>query len=248
MSSATGNPVPVVVMAMWQSLRRYLVLMVLIFAVIYGAIGIGIVASGNVKQSVVEIAAAGGPKYVLFSYGLIMLTTMLPLYVSFGVTRRHYMLANVLFSLVVTVGIGVVLVAAFAIERYFLAANGLLAGIKSYPLHSWADVVPLFLQMWLVFLAHLVAAWLIAVGYWRAGPLWGTVLLPVAVIPAVGTEMLFGAEWVGTAMNAVFGTHPVPWWLATVGSLALCAAGSGIVYATIRRVPIGPMPRMLQNN
>jgi hypothetical protein len=242
----SGHPVPIVAFAMWRSLRRYVLLMVLIFAGIYLTIGFFVLRSGHVKQSVVQIAEAGGPKYVLFSYGLLMLTTLMPIFVSFGVTRRHYLLANLLFSIGLTAAIAVVLTAAYASERALLATNGMLAGMPSYPLQSWGGLLPLFLQIWLVYFAHLVAAWLIAVGYWRTGPLWGTVLIPAAVVPAVGTEMLFGAEWLGTGMNWLLGTQPAPWPLATVGAVALCAVGVAIVYPGIRTVPVGSLSRSLK--
>ncbi|GAA1673988.1 hypothetical protein [Fodinicola feengrottensis] len=246
MSNKVGHPVPIVARTMWQSLSRYLLMMLLIFVVIYVVIAVIIAATGKVTTSTVEIAGAGGPKYVLFSYGLIMLVTLMPVYAAFGVTRRHFMTATVVFGTAVSLMAAVILVVAYVVERTVYQASGVLAGMPSYPLRTWADLVPLLVQIWLVFLAHLVSAWLIALGYWRTGPTWGTLLLPLAVIPAIATEAVFGAKWIGTGVDALLRVSPAPWPWATVISVALCAAGIAVAYAAIRTVPIGVAQRIVK--
>ncbi|WP_163509622.1 hypothetical protein [Fodinicola acaciae] len=240
MTTPSIHPVPLVLRTMWRTTIPWILLFIGGFYLIYLTIDAVILASGNQPTtSMVDTAVGGGPKYVLFSYGIVFVSMSLQTYVAFGVTRRHFAAALGVFALSLSAIIAVVLVFSYAIEHAFYVANDVLPRLHDYSYHSSADIIPLLLENWLVFYAHLAAAALIVVGYARTGAYVGTLLIPVMILPVFLTEGVFGAKWLGVGLVALFRVGPAPWPVATIVSVLTCAIASAAVYLLMRRMPVG---------
>lgn len=238
--TVSPHPVSLVLRTMWRSMAPWGGIVLLGLVLIYVVIDALMLFFGaKPDSSMVTIASAGALKYVLFSYGISIIWMLLQVYVTFGVTRRHLAISLGIFAASVAAVVAVVIVLGYAVEHAVYLANGILPGIKNYPYHSGADVIPLFLENWLVLYAHLIAGGLIVMFYARLGGLVGTLLLPVAVAPVLLTENVFGANWLGLGLNALFHSGPAPWPVATLVSLVVCGLGLVVNYLIMRRLPIG---------
>lgn len=182
-------------------------------------------------------------RYALIGGGLIMVTSHLPTYLAHGISRRDALRGGALAGAGLAIGAAIVATGLLGVERMvFSLADwphevGSGAGDHAYTaLDQWGLVL---LETAGIFLAHLVAGWLVGAGYMRLGWVGGTMLLPLALVPAFGVDVVLGgggfgplADWLGIERPSLALGVPL--------ALVLLGAGCALAGALLRRLPLQP--------
>lgn len=190
---------------------------------------------GTVDVSILQFVRNGPGIWMLFSVAIIVTTGYLPVHVANGMTRRSVirgaLLAALLGALIFSVPMSLAVL-----------AEGALYDAMGWPhdATSHTDVTPLWelgfgpmlLDYTLACLGGAVAGLLVGMAYYRLGGWWGTLALPLTVLPALAVTFLGGdtqltlGAWV---LTPAFGT---------VVPIVLILAG-GLAFALLaRNVPI----------
>jgi hypothetical protein len=234
-----GHPVSIVVRRLIVTQWLWIGLVLFGFALLFAIIGTLVGTFGHLGSSMVETATGGGPKYLALMFGVIGITGQLGMYAAHGVTRRHFMLASLIFAVLIATVTAVFIAIGYLVERALYTANDLMAGLKNpYPGATTDQLLGLVAQNWLVFLAHLIAGYLAGVGYLRFGTVIGTLFLSVAAIPVLVTEALSTRPWIGMGVNAILGTKAATTPVAIGVSVGVVAVSMVITYLLVRNVPI----------
>ena len=191
---------------------------------------------GTVDFSVYLVMGQGAPKVFLFVMSLIIAATGLPLYVGYGITRRHAFTAAAIILggaglLFAVLRLGVSLVEAAAYE-----ATGLSAGLSGpLPVTSVTEAGWLVLTGTVVHILWAASGWIVGVGYYRFGPWLGTVLVTPASIPLVIGELAVPTERPGDGFVGLVGMSP-----AAVGPVVAAVAVLAVLvgYLVVRDLTI----------
>ncbi|WP_328991146.1 hypothetical protein OG394_33325 [Kribbella sp. NBC_01245] len=216
------------------SLRAMLLGYWLIMVVGFTLVGVGIhLATGTLDESVWDYASQS-PKYFSSAIGIMLMPTFFALLVAHGVTRRT----------IAQAGTAVLLLSATATTCLWIVMYQLESAV--YAWQDWpqkfmnphvftsnSQVGLIFLEFFLLIMSHQVSGWIIATGFFRFGFWTGLLVLPVGLIPAVVTEFLLIAGWVGQ----VLGWDRAPLAVSVPVVLAIVAAGLYGNYLMMR--PIG---------
>lgn len=211
------------------------------FVLLFAIIGVCTWTFGRLESSMVTIMVGGGPKYILFTMGIILLSTQFGMYVAVGVTRRQIVTAILIATVVAVTVIAVLVLVCYFVERALYSAGGVMATLEDpYPMATLGQVPYLFLQNWFVFFGHLISGFLVVAGFLRLRGVGGTLFLLPALLPAVIAEMAFGAPWVGMGLNVLLGfpTPPLP--IATAIAAVVSLAGTGALYGLTRSAAVTP--------
>ncbi len=180
----------------------------------------------DIRTSVWEWVSITPPKWFLLVVGIVAAGVELPMYIAQGITRRHYALACLVCTGFVVGAFATVGLAWYGIDYLTLAATGHLSELTSpYPVRSIADGLAVLVGAVVVLLAWTCSGWLVGLGFYRFGALWGLPFLLLAALPLVAVEWAFEADQLGFALDV------------TVG-IAAVAAGVAGIYFLIRDVPV----------
>ncbi len=181
-------------------------------------------------------------QYMLLGGGLMVAVNYLPLFVAHGVTRHDFWSAAVLALLVLAVVAAALTTGLFAVEHLVYDAADwphVLANPDADHIYDRPDQYGLiFVELVSLFVPHVASGLLVGAGYYRLGWVFGTGFLVVALLPAVVSEIVLGAGWIGLVINEAFDLTPPA---AGIGVLiALAAGGIGLWGARylIRHMPI----------
>lgn len=195
----------------------------------------------DVRVSIVQYAS-----YALawfpFSLMIIVATMSFTIHVASGMTRRSFVRASLASSVVVAVGFGLVMTLLLLAEGGVYGAlgiphggpgtgdeNGIVAGVwESGVLASWGTYS-------LIVLAGMVSGLLVGACYYRFKWLRGTLLLPLALVPVLGGQLLIdlgSPDSLGSRVDI-----GLAWY---VPALLLVVALAAAAYAAVcRRADIG---------
>jgi hypothetical protein len=225
----------------WLQVSRGFAPVVAIFLVIIIPVFVSVGVASSITDgegSVWEIAAAGAFKWFPFALAVLVTPAVLPMYVTQGVTRHQFVVGAIL-----TLGSFALIVAALVSLGYAAESAIQQAVDRPYDLRnphlfeSWTEV-PLVVAEYALLLAALLACgWLIGTLYYRLHWLWATLLIPAAMAPAAGAELLLQTSWTGSWTESMGWTRP-PLTLALLMTTLLIAATVAVVYALTRGVPI----------
>ncbi|MGC5617450.1 hypothetical protein [Georgenia sp. Z1491] len=170
----------------------------------------------------------------------VVVAAVLTVYVANGMTRRSFIRGALASSVVVALGYGLVMALLLLVEGWIYGAlgwahgamgtddDGIVEGIwESGLLAPWGVAT-------LMVLAGLVSGLAVGAGYYRFGGLRGTVLLPFALLPVLGAQVLIDLgrpDSVGHLAGLGDWVYPI------VGAATLVLAA--FVVAVLRRAPIG---------
>jgi hypothetical protein len=224
--------------------RRILVLVLKILAavapiavvVVSGLVAV-IANVSSITQSTWEVAGQW-PRWWLFVAGITAVTTYLPVLVTHGMTRsavaRALGLAGVLTCALWT---GVMIV-GHVVERFAYARFGWPDRMTTSHLFSNGyDVLPMFVEYELIFLAYAIAGALIGAVYYRFGGIRGTLLLPLAGLPGAVVEALISGWY--QSEDRVGGTDALSaGGVLVLVSVAAILLGAVALHLVIRDVPI----------
>lgn len=210
---------------LWQGYRK---VFAVYWTVIGVAVGVGFYFSQRLEMPVVANNAASNaiPKIFLGVNALILAVSTLPLFVTYGVTRKRFTRGAALF--------GAITCAVFAVIATVLAAIDLAVLGSDEPA---GKLGALFLTNAMQFLAYSASGWLIGIAYYRFGGWRGTFLLPLTAAP-----LLIASAAVQRSFDPDLGDYAslgsrgvaVPVALAALAAVAGAAAGWWVT----RDVPI----------
>ena len=202
-------------------------------------IGIGVVSSiTDGDGSVWEIAAAGPFKWFPFALAVLLTPAVLPMYVTHGITRHQFVVGAMLTLGAFALAVAALLNLGYAAESTVFGSDDRTGDFRSPHLfESWTEV-PLVVAEYALLLAALLAAgWLIGTLYYRLHWLWATLLIPAAMAPAVGAELLLQTSWTGSWTESMGWVRP-SLALALPLTALLIGATVAVIYVLVRNVPI----------
>jgi hypothetical protein len=224
-SSAT-RPVPVLTRHLLSSGRNVVIWFWAVLVLVWGGFFTALAVFTDIRISTWQWASLTPPKVFLLVIGIIAAGVELPMFIAQGITRRHYGLACLAATGVTVVAFAGFGLAWYGVEYLTLSATGLASELASpYPVGSVVDGLAVFVQAVVVLLAWTGTGWLVGLGFYRFGPLWGVPFVTLAALPLVAVEWTFNADQLGFALDA------------TIGLVAVAAAVAG-VYFLLRDVPI----------
>jgi hypothetical protein len=131
-------------------------------------------------------------RWVLLVLGILVVLVFRVL-VAHGITRRGFAAASAAGIGLVAAATGCLMVAGFALERAFYAANDHPTTLmQPHLFDSTGQYHLIFAEYALLAGAYLATGWLVGVGYLRLGWLGGTVALPLAAVPMAAVEFVLG--------------------------------------------------------
>lgn len=219
-------------------LRVYAFLGVWMWAIVLPAAAIVLVVIdqvGTVNVSALQFVRNGPGIWMLFSVAIIVTTGYLPFHVANGMTRRSAVRGALLAALLGALLFAVPMSLAVLAEGAVYAALG-----WPHEAISSADVTPVWdrgfgpmlLDYTLACLGGAASGLLVGTTYYRVGGWWGTLAVPVTILPAIAVTFL-GGDTQATIGSWVL-TPPV----ATVVTVVLILA-AGLAFALLaRNVPI----------
>ena len=202
-------------------------------------VGVGVISCiTDGEGSAWEIAATGAFKWFPFALAVLVTPAILPMYVTHGVTRHQFLAGAMLTLGAFALAVAAFLNLGYAVEAAIHQAAGRPYELRSPHLfESWTEV-PLVVAEYALLLAALLACgWLIGTLYYRLHCLWATLLIPAAVAPAAGAELLLQTSWTGSWTESMGWTRPSLAVALSVTTL-LIGATVAVVYALTRSVPI----------
>ncbi|MEE6280336.1 hypothetical protein [Georgenia sp. MJ170] len=191
---------------------------------------------GTVEVSILQYVRNGPAIWMLFSVAIIVTAGYLPVHVANGMTRRTAIRGALLAALLGSLLFGVAMSLAVLAEGAVYDVMG-----WSHDAASGAEVTPgvwdqgaghMLLDYTLACLGGAVAGLLVGMSYYRAGGWWGTMALPLTVLPALAVTFLGGDT------QATFGTWILTPAFGTAVTVVLILA-AGLAFALLaRNVPI----------
>lgn len=178
----------------------------------------------TVDTSILQFVRSGPAVWMLFSVAIIVTAAYLPVHVANGMTRRSVvrgaLLAAVLGSLLFGVAMALMMLAEGAVYDAFGWAQGTVADDEGSVGVWQVGIVPMLLDYVLSCLGGAVSGLLVGIVYYRAGGWWGTLTLPLTVLPALAVTFIPGGvqATLGALVLPAAMTHVV------VGVLILAAA------------------------
>jgi hypothetical protein len=180
----------------------------------------------DIRTSAWEWVSTSAPKWFLLVLSIIAAVGALPMYLAQGITRRHFALASLAVGVPVALVFGIISLAGYGVEYLTFSATGLLSEqTSSYPIGSVGDGLAVVGEATVSLLAWMATGWLIGLGFYRFGALWGLLFLPVASVPLMAVEWTFNADRLGFAFDSTLGVVAV-------------VAGVAATYLLVRDVPV----------
>ena len=218
---------------MWKVARWFWPVAVLV-AVLIEAI---IASVAPITQSAWEYAAQW-PRWWLFSMGITLIVTYLPVVVAHGVTRRAALRALATSAVLVAATWATFMVIGHIVERFVYGRLGWPDTLTTPHLFSNGyQVLPVFTEYSVIFLAYLVSGGLIGAGYYRWGGIRGTLLLPLGLLPVAAVESLLATGWYGAGLQELSFSRP-PAAVLVIASAVALGLGWLALYLVLRDVPI----------
>lgn len=220
-------------------LQVYLLMWLWLWAVCVVGVAVAIAVVdrvGTVNVSIVQFVRDGPLVWFLFSIAVIVAATYLTPHVANGMTRRSFVTGGLVAA------VGSALLHA-ATSSGLLLLEGVVYGRmgwqhdtepgQEYVAGVWeTDLGMLLADHAVTALAGTLGGLLIGMTYYRLGGWWGTLVLPLTLLPILG--VMFMTSW----SEVPFVPWTGPAWSAYLVGLALVLA-AGVAFALLaRRVPI----------
>lgn len=176
------------------------------------------------RVSVWETVGAQGPRWFLFVMGIMWATVNLPVAIAHGITRRKFFRGAMVFGAATAFLFALLMLAGFGVERIVYTMNGMMAEISSYPINTWGEAAAYLAEAFVACLAFVTSGWAVGLIFFRFQVWVALVLLPLAILPALGgmPTTRNDAPWLTGTPTAI-----------TVVILALIGG-----YALVRTIPV----------
>lgn len=195
--------------------------------VAYAIVIASIARWGSVDQALWRSVASGWQRYVVFAAGVTVTTTFLRMLIRNGATRRLLSIGAVVTMAGVAVALSAWNVAGYAVEKAVFDDRGWSQEIADGRVFEWGDIPRLVVDFGLVIAAYFVAGWIVGCCYVRWGAAVGTLLLPVAVLPAAAVELVVSPELAGMDVDVVRD------WLSAPHAAVSASVGAAVVLLSV---------------
>lgn len=173
-----------------------------------------------------------------FSIAIMLTVTYLPLHVANGMTRGSFIKAALLCNVLIGVLNAAFSMVGLLIERGVYHRVGWFHGSTNTDGVEVLDggVLTYGLGLALLYVSGMLSGLLVGVAYYRAGGWWGTIALPLALLPLAVTSLVGladGSQW--SPWDVSFAS----WWPGgelLTGAVLLAAVGAFALL--VRRIPI----------
>ncbi len=222
----------------WQ-LRLLLTHVLVIWAV--AAIALVVVLAVAAQVGEMRVSAIGSAIHPLlwwpFVIAIIMASTHLPVHLAHGMTRSACTRAALAASLVISVLNATLAMLALLVERAVYERLGWTPALSAGNVTGTLDGGELDFAAGLamIFVAAMVSGLLVGVVYYRVGGWWGTLTLPLTLLPVLGTSALALGEgqWRPVSLTLA---DDVP--AGEVMAVALIIGSATAFALLVRRLPV----------
>lgn len=201
--------------------------------------------AGELDRGVWEFV--GQPlRWILFASGIVMALAV-PVVVAHGITRRTITRALSVVVGILAIAAGLYMAAGYLAEWAVYTAVDLPLVLGDGHLFTATTQVHLVVAEYtLASAGYLISGWLTAMCYYRLGGFWGTLCLPLTLLPLVGVEAaLITSTWVLNVVWVIFTgdmydpvPQPFPAPLRIGLALLVIAAGLAAAWRVGRRLPL----------
>ncbi len=222
-----------------RPLEVYLVLWVWMWAVCLVGVTVAVLITdrlGTVELSVAQFIRNGPLIWLLFTVGVIIVAACLTPHVANGMTRRSFVVGTLVAATVgsllyAATSAGLLLLEGALYDRMGWEHNAVEG--DAYTAGVWeSGAGTLLLDHTLVTFAGSAAGLLVGIAYYRLGGWWGTLALPLTLLPILA--VMFTTTWSRVPFITV--DTPAASTYLLGGGLVLAAAVTFVLLA--RRVPI----------
>lgn len=214
-----------------------------VMILVYLGIAVGIALWGSTDISLWE-TSTNSTKGTMSAMGIMSIPVFLPVLIAAGITRRSFVVAVSTAIGSLAIGSSILLTLGYVIERPIYEAYGIPETLKTNHLFTDASQLHLiFTESLLLQSAYAVSGVLIALCFYRFGPIPGLLLILPCAVPAAATEAIItGGTWLGPAAGTAFGAGwPLLLRIAVPVALIVAAA------LTFRGMAIGTPLRPRKN-
>lgn len=173
-----------------------------------------------------------------FSVAIMVTTMYLPVHVTNGLTRRSFTKAALASGLIIGVANAVFTMIALLVERMIYSRLGWFHG------HNDGDGIDLFengalaygVGLLLIFVGGMLSGLLVGTAYYRLGGWWGTIMLPLTLLPIVGTAftgLVQSSQWTPWSFTLLS-----DWVTAALLGVLILLAGALAFILFVRNIPI----------
>lgn len=179
------------------------------------------------------------PRWWLFAMAITLVVAHLPLVVMHGVTRQAAIRAVGFASVLISFAWSGFMVAGHVVEKLVFDRLGWPDTLDSPHLFTDGyDVLPMFAEYSLVFLAYITTGVLVGGVYYRFGAIRGTLLLTPALLPVVAIELLLSTGWVGSGLQDELSIGRPTAAVLIVASIVVLSFAALAIHLVLRDVPI----------
>jgi len=201
-------------------------------------VGIAISSVSPITQSIWENAGQW-PRWWLFAMAIALVATHLPVAVLHGVTRRAAIRAVTLSGVLVSMAWAAFMVCGHVVEQFIYDRLGWPDVLDTPHLfRDGYDVLPMFAEYTLIFLAYVISGGLIGGFYYRFGWFRGTLLIPGGLLPAVAIEGLLSTGWYGAGLQQGLSVSRPSAPVLVVASIVVLSLAWQVLYLVLRDVQI----------
>lgn len=211
------------------------------FVVTIAGIIIGINIFDEITQSIWDFATQA-PGWYALAIGFYLAHGKLPLYVSFGQTRREFALRGGVFIAIFVAVLAALMVVGFVLERILYRLNDWPQVIQDGHLFSAASVtqVPtIFAEYALIFLVWTLAGALIGASFY-ASEEEGAYAVFVAIIAVSLVNIAVNASWgpTGRLVDRFFSPDSTPFLVSLLLYLVAVGGVGALTWRVVRDIPL----------
>jgi hypothetical protein len=196
---------------------------------------------GDVESSVWE-GNSIVVQYVLVAAGIMVSVSYLPVYVTHGITRRHFSAGALVAVVGLAVGAALATTLAFVVEHLVFSAADwphVIDADRDMHIYDRPDQYGLiFVELGALYVAHVIAGLVIGAALFRLGWWYGSVFLVAGAAIGVGAEMALAGGFAGVALNEWLDIEPPPVGVGLALAAGLAALGALGARALLAGMPI----------
>ncbi|MCR2803478.1 hypothetical protein [Paenibacillus soyae] len=222
--------------SLWSSYRMTLIWFWAIFVVVFLGINFLLLHLGEVDSDMwsegIWAGSVYSPKIFLFVIGILVTPISLASYVSFGITRKHFVWGSTLMLAGLSLVCAILTAAGFPIERLIYDMTGGSGSLNQPPLLESS------LEFFVLCFGYCLAGCMIGNGFYRHDWRIGTIICLLALLPIILMEAIVESGSLIRFMSYSFHSPSLAPWLELILTLAIAAMMLALNFSMLRKVTI----------
>ncbi|CAM3376497.1 hypothetical protein [Stackebrandtia soli] len=195
-------------------------------------------AVGTVSDSILDFATMP-PRYWMLGLGIVLIAMCFQPYIAVGFTRRALSITLVITIPLISIALALLIASAYYAETLVYDAYGWEQSIEGAHLFASPDQFGLvFLESLLVYIAHFVAGWSIAILFFRMRWMFAVVCAIGVYCLAAVVELAVGAGWPGRVSGLIVGNEDVDLAIGLPVALIAIAVAVAVAWRVTSRAPL----------